>query len=332
MALLSWSSAALILSLSSLRAHAAFLQKAAGASTAAYTVDKDALLADLQAFVAGTGVENPALVMIGDSTIIGLQAHMREIFHDEEGWNKGTLPEEAATILANPDCPHAAPRSGGTLYTSVFGPPLNFTLHRIGIHSRLNDDAGCFDDCLVEAVRALKPSAVVYNFGLHLMHLFPRHTCVQAPGTGEMYHNCGDYGALVESSARALMDVTPLLVWRTTNSICEDKLSEPEQRILADWHNPAKVDALEQKCQDTCKLGDDRSCSDELIDAHSASRQRDISLDAIAQVSDKIAIFDAWQWSQGKCDLTDDGKHYFGHQDQELAELVTLLARKVQEK
>lgn len=265
---------------------------------------------------------NATLVVMGDSTMILLSKAMREMFADyEEHAGAQYFPEEAREILKSDSCPHTIEG----VYTSYFGAPLNLTLHRIGLHSRLADDTGCFDQCLVDAVAELQPGAVVWNFGLHLMHVYPERSCVAEPEK-QNYHNCGDYGSLVKSSAAALMKVTPLLIWRTTNAICEEKYHPDTVKLLEAWHGETTGAELEERCQEECGLGEGRSCLDELADAHGAQLQRRLSLQAITSVSRDIALLDAFTMTEDRCDMTPDGEHYAKLSYDEVSALAFILA------
>lgn len=264
----------------------------------------------------------PTLVFLGDSSINILGKAMREMFSEyEEYAGAEYFPEEAKAIMSSESCPHSVEG----VYTSYFGAPLNLTLHRVGIHSRLADDQGCFDKCLVDTVAALQPGAVVWNLGLHLMHMYPERPCVAEPEKHN-YHNCGDYEELVYNSAAALMEVTPVLVWRTTNAICEAKLGQSEQTLLAAWRDDDDGEELEEKCQEECQLGDNRTCADELADSRGAELQRRLSLKAITDVSRDIALLDAYTLTEGRCNMTLDGQHYDSLSYDEVASLSFILA------
>ena len=72
----------------------------------------------------------------------------------------------------------------------------------------------------LSSVRAWPPDTVVWNIGLHLLHL---HPSLSNPAV-----RCAlTYGDVVSLSARTLRSAMPAntqLVWRTSNIICEEKL------------------------------------------------------------------------------------------------------------
>lgn len=301
-------------------AHASFLQRDVTPGTPDIDAAlKDRTLENFKAWVAKT--ENPTLVVIGDSTMILLSKAMREMFAEyEEKSGAHMFPAEAQTLLADASCPHTI----DGVYTSQFGGPLGLTMHRIGLHSKLPDDTGCFDPCLAKAVAALSPGAVVWNFGLHLMHIYPLRQCVAKPDALN-YHNCGSYGDLVSQSASMLKEVAPQLVWRTTNAICEEKYDLKTQSLLNEWHDAARGAELEEQCQQACDLGGGRKCADELGDARGAELERQWSVDALAAISTDIKVLDAFAMTDGRCDMTQDGEHYAPLSYDEVDKLAEIL-------
>jgi len=312
----------LVAGVSCTTAHASFLEREVAPGTPVIDAAlKQSALDNLKQWVEQT--ESPTLVVIGDSTMILLSKAIREMFAEyEEKSGAHMFPAEAQSLLSDAACPHTI----DGVYTSQFGGPLGLTMHRIGLHSKLPDDAGCFDPCLAKAVGALKPGAVVWNFGLHLMHIYPLRQCIAKPNALN-YHNCGTYSSLVSQSASMLKEVAPQLVWRTTNAICEEKYDLKTQSLLNEWHDATRGAELEEECQQACQLGDDRRCADELGDARGAQLEWQWSVDALAEVSEDIKILDAFKMTDGRCDMTQDGEHYAPLSYEEVDVLAKILVQ-----
>jgi hypothetical protein len=183
----------------------------------------------------------------------------------------------------------------------------------------------CWKPCLTEAIKALQPTAVVVNQGLHLLHAYPYRSCSKtaSPILNLSYFDCGKHEDFVTNVVRDLRSVSPISVWKTSNWVCDKKYYGGWRSALDNWHDSEKRDALESACRKDCDaFGKDRPCGDELIDARSSGLQRDASMRAISRVrsetppiddvqhSGKLGTVDAYAATEGKCNATHDGRHY----------------------
>eukprot|EP00928_Gymnodinium_smaydae_P003094 TRINITY_DN11107_c0_g1_i1.p1 TRINITY_DN11107_c0_g1~~TRINITY_DN11107_c0_g1_i1.p1 ORF type:complete len:171 (-),score=19.58 TRINITY_DN11107_c0_g1_i1:72-584(-) len=134
----------------------------------------------------------------------------------------------------------------------------------------------------------------------------------------ESYFNCGNHEDYVAMLLTELADVTRLLVYRTSNWVCDERIGDSWGEAIKGWHDPANKSMLETLCRDSCEgFSDARPCADEVFDARSSVIQYHAELKAIAKVKKlksgttaHIATLDAFNMTFDRCDATEDGRHY----------------------
>lgn len=174
---------------------------------------------------------------------------------------------------------------------------------------------GCLEKKHVEVVKNERPSVVVWNLGLHLLHLHPARTCKTHHREVGMRH-CGEYGDAVQKTAINLWKSAPnaTLIWQTTNAVCEDKFVADYEQVIAKWHSNVTRGAMIKQCRKECATfrSKERNCEDELFDRESTRRQRDLSLRVLRTLPFAVKILDAFNITDDHCELTNfgDGRHY----------------------
>merc|ERR550532_2756627 len=134
---------------------------------------------------------------------------------------------------------------------------------------------------------ALKPTAVVWNIGFHLLnHDFNPSVCKQRHNPAQP--ECGDYKAMVaKATNQMLQSGIQTVVWKHTNWVCEERqmVGFPETKAgLAKWHQESRRSALEKTCQKECPQYKGMSCYDWFFDAHTSERMYNESTAALASV------------------------------------------------
>jgi hypothetical protein len=162
--------------------------------------------------------------------------------------------------------------------------------------------------------------AILFNYGLWFLHLFPNHDCLKFPPP-----KCALYNETVRQSALWLRRATgpsTKLVWKTTNAICAEKFNAAWLQTMKKWHGgPAEREAMEAQCREHCPFYDAaRPCHREIFDSASAEWQRNVSLHALDSVREQIAgdgpatfsVQDGWFMTRNRCEWTasGDGRHY----------------------
>merc|ERR1711957_55979 len=103
-------------------------------------------------------------------------------------------------------------------------------------------------------MQALKPSAVLWNVGFHLLNEdWNEKKCATRQNPAKL--NCGNYEKLVEHATVDFMKASPIVFWKTTNYLCEHKKVEwsPElEETFAKWADPSQTAALEAECHENC--------------------------------------------------------------------------------
>lgn len=333
------------------------------------------IMQNLQSFIAGSG-GSASLVLMGDSTVSGMvndfvnftDAIAPGFKHGSEVWNTYVSNDRPKSIhhglgwvhtgeeWVDPEAEghpvakehvklaQAATKAlhakgckwGGGLDTYVFGGDLEgLVVHSWGFLPEYSE--ACWDSCFTDAMAALKPSAVMWNIGFHLLnHDFKKSTC-------EVRHNptklkCGDYKEMVTTGMTELASVVPQVVWRTTNWLCEAKVVESKpflEHDLNKWKDPSSASWLEKQCQKDCpQYGSLSSCRDWLFDATTTERLYTESMDAIAQLPKKgIHVLDAFKQTKDCCGAgcdagTWDGEHYRGLDRDLVRGLAAILSQK----
>lgn len=178
-------------------------------------------------------------------------------------------------------------------------------------------DSKCSNDWLLDKKDV---TAVAFNYGLHLLHSHPIIPCT-GPQTVYPHVECGSYEQVVENAINGFASDQPKaqLFWKTTNSICGDRLKKAEVRsTMQDWHDPVKLSSMLQTVKKECSWKynsswPDRRAEDELFDRRSTMLQRDISLRVIKDSGLKVNILDGFAQTDGQCTTCKtrkDGIHY----------------------
>ena len=246
--------------------------------------DIDVLLLEGIAGLAKAVGPEKRLVLVGDSTIRGLfLAIVRAV---------SLHPSLAAPFsLEERQCPRCAPRSchscidrdvKGSLNDFVENFEWGHVQARVaGLRIEYQYDAAlshniCFDSRQLRQVLRLHQKdayAVLFNYGIWFLHLYPQHDCLKFPPP-----QCASYNETVRESALWLRSATgpqTKLVWKTTNAICEGKFISAWLETSNKWHGTAgEREAMEAKCRLHCPFyNDERPCAGEIYDAASAERQ-----------------------------------------------------------
>lgn len=182
----------------------------------------------------------------------------------------------------------------------------------------------CWDACMGLAMQALKPSAVLWNIGFHLLNEdWDAEKCAKRQNPAKL--NCGNYQKLVEHATTDFMKASPIVFWKTTNYLCEKKKIEWQpslEETFAKWADPAQADALEAECHENCDKMKNFKCKDWVFRADTSELLYKESLAAVAHLqgmeqghSSKLHVLDTFQATRSCCDRgcdveTQDGEHY----------------------
>lgn len=219
-------------------------------------------------------------------------------------------------------------KSGGGLETYLFrtGPFKGLVVHHWGFLPEYTDF--CWDNCMTNAMAALKPQAVLWNIGLHLLnHDFKPSVC--AVRKNPTKKNCGNYKEMVKLATTSMVNSgIPHVIWKSTNWLCEDIQSEgfPLTKAALDkWHVEENRPNLNQQCLQDCPAYKDLDlpCYEWFMDAHTSTRMYHESESALedlhAELEDgnSVSRLDAYAVTKECCDgdchkETDDGEHYTG--------------------
>jgi len=230
--------------------------------------------------------------------------------------------------------------SGGGLETYGFrdGPFKNLIVHHWGFLPEYAEF--CWLPCMKLAIKALKPTAVVWNVGFHLLnHDFNKVVCKQrhnpaAPG-------CGDHKQMVKMATQDMLEVgVKQVVWKHTNWVCEERQKSGFPKTaesLDKWHDEAALPSLEKQCAKDCPDYAGMKCYDWFFDAHTSTRMYKESEDALRELreewgSDRVLDLDAYNPTRRCCergceDETDDGEHYAGLDGSFVVRLASMLGR-----
>jgi hypothetical protein len=193
---------------------------------------------------------------------------------------------------------------------------------------------------MTDAMGELKPTAVLWNIGFHLLnHDFKPTVCRQRYNPTKK--NCGDYKQMVKLATSQMLGAgIESVVWKATNYLCEDRqvVGFPKTKeALLKWHVEEDRPALERACRKECPQYDAAglTCYDWFFDAHTTERLFAESQDALtelrAEVGGGIYMLDSFNLSKNCCDRgceeeTTDGEHYAGLDSQLLVEFAKILA------
>eukprot|EP00928_Gymnodinium_smaydae_P069731 TRINITY_DN533_c0_g1_i2.p1 TRINITY_DN533_c0_g1~~TRINITY_DN533_c0_g1_i2.p1 ORF type:complete len:413 (-),score=74.32 TRINITY_DN533_c0_g1_i2:154-1323(-) len=253
---------------------------------------------------------------------------------------KKTVERAAASTKALHD---AGCKSGGGLETYVFrsGPFKNLVVHHWGF---LPEYSGfCWKSCMADAMKALKPSVVLWNVGFHLLnHDFKPSICkVRSNPTKE---GCSDHKGMIKTATEQMLEAgVGSVVWKSTNYLCEARqvVGFPTTKDALDkWHDKDNLKKLEEKCKSDCpeynKAG--LSCYDWFFDAHTTERFQKEALEAFTELqgnkalSGRVHMLDAFSDTKACCEAgceaeTDDGEHYAGLDSKLAAKFAAILGR-----
>jgi len=221
---------------------------------------------------------------------------------------------------------------GGGFYSTIFfGPFQNGIV--VNLWAFTPELArNCWHPKFTRALSALSTDAVVWNIGLHLMHLHPARTCKPTDPAEETYWNCqAQYDEVVEDTLKQLMTVADFAIFKTTNYICERNFITKWTSAVMSWSSSEA--AMEAQCQADCHLDQTgRSCKDELMTAHGATVQHDLGMEAWKRVRNdekqKLAVLDAFNETVGQCDDAPDGRHFKNANFRLLRQMMEMLRRR----
>lgn len=162
------------------------------------------------------------------------------------------------------------------------------------------------------------PDTVVWNFGLHLLHIYP------ARPVSTVAVRCGlDYEGLLTSSFRQLRSALPSarLVWRTTNAVCEGRFTSEWSAAVRAYHcigsecNTRSSMRISEMCRRRYNMSTDE-CRNSFMDERNTRVQRSRSLSlfgpggALTRDGAPVAFLDAFALTERSCNETADGRHY----------------------
>ena len=160
------------------------------------------------------------------------------------------------------------------------------------------------------------PHLVLWNFGLHLLHVFPARP---VPTTSI---RCAlGYGALVEESARTLRAELPStqLVYRTTNAVCDARF-DGQWAVVAHAHHctssmrgsscrTERAARVQDACQRRYNISRDE-CAATFMDEINTRSQRRSARMRLQTHPARVQLLDAFDITAQRCDATVDGRHY----------------------
>ena len=161
------------------------------------------------------------------------------------------------------------------------------------------------------------PDALVWNFGLHLLHMFPARPVPTASLRCAL-----SYEALVLGSMRELRAAAPsaTLAWRTTNAVCDAGFVGNWADVTHAYHcdadascGSAPASRLRALCGQRYNVSE-HVCNATLMSHANTAAQRRSSLRVLEQRSRqppaRVRVLDAFALTDGRCDATVDGRHY----------------------
>ena len=167
------------------------------------------------------------------------------------------------------------------------------------------------------SVRAWPPDAVLWNLGLHLLHLHPK---LSSAASHCMLRYEEAVGKSVASLTAAL-PVTTQLIYRTTNIVCEEKLDGAWGEVVRAyscggklWGLPAPSCAaptqalIRKACVNDCNMSA-AECRHTLFVGNSTREQGRCALFLLRRYPE-VHILDCSALTDGRCDATFDGRHF----------------------
>ena len=176
------------------------------------------------------------------------------------------------------------------------------------------------------------PHVVLWNFGLHLLHVFP----ARPVPLGHVRCALG-YQALIDESARTLRIQLPNahLTYRSTNAVCDARFEGPwavaarayhcgasaevtrrvtviemaAERETGNCEGDARVARVQALCQRRYNLSL-AECVATFMDGRNTRQQHVTAAFMQRRHPARIAMLDAWAITLGRCYATVDGRHY----------------------
>lgn len=268
-------------------------------------------------------------------------------WHNETAITDLISRETLARAKASTEALHSQGcKSGGGLETYIFrqGPYKNLVIHHWGFLPEYAEM--CWQPCITDAMKALKPTAVVWNIGFHLLnHDFTPLVC-------SVRHNpanpgCGNYKQMVKDATSGMLEAgTKQIIWKHTNWVCEPRqiarFPQTEMGLLK-WQQQDQLQAHEKTCKEECPQYDEAglTCYDWFFDAHASERMYGEAAEALAEVraalapekKDAVLELDAFAVTKACCEgeraceeETEDGEHYAGLDSSLAKQLTSMLA------
>lgn len=233
-------------------------------------------------------------------------------------------------------------QSGGGLETYAFrsGPFKNLVIHHWGFLPEYTDF--CWKPCMTNAMAALKPTAVVWNIGFHLLnHDFKPSVCETRYNPTKT--GCGDYKNMVHTATKQMISAgIGNVVWKHTNWLCEDRQKEGfplTADSLDKWNNRTNRAALEKQCEIDCPkyAAAGMTCYDWFFNAETTTRMYLQSKAALKTLRDEfgseaVREVDSYRMTKECCsggckEETEDGEHYMGLDSAVALELARVLRK-----
>ena len=163
------------------------------------------------------------------------------------------------------------------------------------------------------------PHAILWNFGLHLLHVYPARPVPLASVRCALgYHD------LVDESATTIRRMLPAahLAYRSTNAVCDARFEGP-WAVAAHAYHCAAVHQVAVACnsdphtarvQGSCRRRYNLTlaqCVSTFMDAGNSRQQRATARATLrAHPAGPITLLDAFAITETRCDATVDGRHY----------------------
>jgi len=346
-------------------------------------LDTETVIQDMQSFIQQSreSFGFATLVLMGDSTVAGATSELLRLTEEidraaelvyvsndrgravhyagyvkpgGEWVNESSLTDDMAThtvkrAQASTEALHAKGcKSGGGLETYVYrsGPFKDLVVHHWGFLPEYTDF--CWDSCMTDAMAALKPEAVMWNIGFHLLnHDFSPAVCSIRHNPTKK--NCGNHKEMIKEGSRGMLNAgVRYVIWKHTNYLCEARQNNgfpATVEAMKKWHDEPQRPKLEEECKEACPdySNNGLKCYDWFFDAHTTERFYKEANAAIADVEHEITSgelkggsihsLDAFQLTKSCCDKgceseTDDGEHYTGVDPHIMAHLASILGRR----
>ena len=167
--------------------------------------------------------------------------------------------------------------------------------------------------------RCWPPDLVLWNFGLHLLHVYPAR-----PVATSAIRCAMTYKSLLQASARALRAHLPYakLFYRSTNAVCDERFDGawavarhahhcalPTQAASVQACQSERIARLQLGCQQRYNISRG-ACAATFMDNANSRSQHETARILFSKKPGEVHLFDAFTFTQGRCDATVDGRHY----------------------